>query len=141
MLAYVLRSFWSIPRNIGWGLCQSALQSRAEQSRAEQSRAEVIQPSSLSARRTVSPTNGPALATVVWNTNGKLCSKKKHVSPHFLGMPEKCEEKVLLFRNLNLTLRNNESILYRHCPRRALQFAREFENRARMFVASPKHTI
>lgn len=76
-------------------------------------------------------------STVVWNTNGILCSKKKHVSPHFLGMPEKCEEKVFLFRNLNLTLRNNASILYcKHCPRRALQLAQEFENRARMFVAS-----
>ena len=90
----------------------AAEQSRAEQSRAEQSRAEVIQPSSLFARRTVKPTNVPTPSTDVRNDNGILCSKKKYVSPHFLYMPEKWEEKVVLFRNMSLTLLNNEAILY-----------------------------
>ena len=89
-----------------------AEQSRAEQSRAEQSRAEVIQPSSLFARRTVKPTNVPTPSTDVRNDNGILCSKKQYVSPHFLCMLGKCEGKVFLFRNMSLTLLNNEAILY-----------------------------
>ena len=56
--------------------------------------------------------NGPTPSTGVRNTNGILCSKKKHVSSHYLCMPRKCEEKVFLFRNMSLTLRNNEVILY-----------------------------
>ena len=108
MLAHILISIWSAPRNIGVGLCQLAQQSRAEQSRAEQSRAEVIQPSSQFARRTVTPTNVPT----VRNNKGILCSKKKHGYPHFLCMPGKFEGKVFLFRNLSLTLHNNEAILY-----------------------------
>ena len=42
MLAHVLTSFWSAPRNIGVGLCQLAQQSAAEQSRAEQSRGNAV---------------------------------------------------------------------------------------------------
>ena len=102
MLAHVSRSFWSIPHNVGVGLCQLA----------QQSRADVIQPSSLFARRTVKPTNVPTPSTDVRNDNGILCSKKKHVSRHFLYMLGKCEENVFLFRNMSLTLLNNEAILY-----------------------------
>ena len=105
MLARISASFWSTPHNIGVGLCQFA--------RAEQSRAEVIQPSSLFARRTVKPTNRSTSSMDVRNDNGILCSKKKHVSPHFLCMPGKCEGKVLLFRNRSLTLLNNDAILYK----------------------------
>ena len=81
-------------------------------SRAEQSRAEVIQPSSLFARRTVKPTNRSTTSMVARNNKGILCSKKKHVSPHFLCMPGKWEKKVFQFRNMSLTLLSNEAILY-----------------------------
>ena len=108
--------FWSTPRNIGVGLCQLA----------QQSRAEVIQSSSQFALRTVIPTN----VATVRNSTGILCSKKKHLSPHFLGMPEKCEEKVFLFRNMSLTLRNNEAILYVEIARVEYSSLRESLNTA-----------
>ena len=69
--------------------------------------------------RAVKPTNRSTTSMVARNNNGILCSKKKHVSPHFFCMhreweeKEEKEEKVFLFRNMSLTLLNNETILYR----------------------------
>ena len=138
MLAHISTSFWSTPRNAGMSLCQ------LEQSRAEQSRAEVMQSSSLFARRTVTPTNGPASSPLneCAEQQGHTMLKKETYIPSLSLHDREMGGKDVCISHFELAFFNIEAILYIDNPRaRHLSLRDSSNTSARMFVASPKHTI